>query len=99
MPIDNRAIFSKNDPIIFMWINLKNVMGKHHIQFKWINPEGNEHFDFGQYTHHKILAKYLPMWSYININTNQDKIIAGEWQVMVSVDNINVVTDNFTLLE
>jgi hypothetical protein len=98
-PIDNRTRFSKNDPIIYMWINLKNVMGKHHIQFQWINPEGNQHFAYDQYTHHKILAKYLPMWSYINIHNNRDKIIAGEWQVMVYVDNKKVLIKNFTLLE
>jgi len=99
LPIDNRAIFSKNDSVIFMWVNLKNVMGKHHIQFKWINPEGNQHFDFSQYTHHKILAKYLPMWSYINIHNNQDKIITGEWQVLVYINNKKGVTEKFTLLE
>ena len=98
-PAGNQTIFSKNDPIVFMWINLRNVMGKHHIQFQWINPEGNRHFSYDQYTHHKILTKYLPMWSYIDIQNNRNKIIAGEWQVLVYIDNKEALTENFTLLE
>jgi len=98
-PIDSRIVFSKNDPIIIMWINLRNVMSKHHIQFKWIDPEGNRYFSYDQNTHHKILTKYLPMWSYIDIQNNRDKIIAGEWLVLVYIDNKKVLTERFILLE
>jgi len=98
-PIDNRTVFAKNVPSIFMWVNLKNVMGKHHIQFQWINPEGKQHFAYDQYSHHKILAKYLPMWSHIDIHNNRDNIIPGEWQIVVYVDNNKVLTDSFTIIE
>ncbi len=98
-PIDNQIVFHKTDPIIFIWINLMNVMGKHNIEFQWINPVGNQHFVYGQYSHPKIMAKYLPMWSYINIHDNRDKIIAGEWRVMVYVDNKKVLAENLTLIE
>jgi hypothetical protein len=92
-------MFTKNDAGVFMWINLQNVMGKHHIQFQWLNPDGKQHFANDQYSHHKILAKYLPMWSYINIHSNRDKINVGEWQVMVYLDNKKVLTESFILVE
>jgi len=81
-----------------MWINLQNVMGKHHIKYQWVNPEGNQHFVYDYYSHHKILAKYLPVWSYMIIQENKDKIITGEWQVNVYLDDKKVLTENFKLI-
>jgi hypothetical protein len=98
-PIDHRTVFSKNDANVFIWINLRNVMSKHHIQFQWINPEGNQYVTYDQYSHHKILAKYLPVWSYIHIQNNRDNIITGEWKVRVYIDNKKVLIENIEIIE
>ncbi len=98
-PIDARNTFSMNDRNVILFLKLGNIKGKHLIRMEWIDPEGKEHFIYEKYTHHKILAKHLPWWSYIHVKDNRENIIPGDWRVEVFIDREKVLTRKFLISE
>lgn len=81
-----------------LFIQLHNVKGKHHVQMKWIDPKGHIYFVYNAYTHPKVLAKYVPMWSYIHLLDQRKNIASGQWQVEVLIGGETMVTQSFLVL-
>ena len=98
-PVDARNNFSMDDGSAVLFLKLRDVKGKHLLRMEWINPEGKLHFVNERHTHPKILAKYVPWWSYIYIKENLANIVPGNWRVDVFVDKEQVLTQSFSILK
>ncbi len=96
-PVDIRKSFSISDCHAILFFNLHNVKGTHVVKMRWIDPEGKEYFVSERHTHHKILAKYLPWWSFIYIKDKAEQLVPGKWEVEVSIDGVEVLTEGFIL--
>ncbi len=90
-PVDERDVFSMSDGSATLFLKLRDIKGAHLIRMEWTNPEGNEHFVYEKHTPHKILAKHLVWWSYIDIKDNTENIIPGNWRVDVYIDREKVL--------
>jgi len=98
-PIDIRDSFSLSDRNATLFFTLYNVKGTHVVRMEWIDPEGKKYFVSENHTHHKILAKYLPWWSFIYIKDKRENMVPGNWRVEVSIDGEKVLTESFVISE
>ncbi len=98
-PFDIRNSFSMSDSNSTLFFTLKNVKGTHVVRMEWIDPEGKEYFVSENHTPHKILAKYLPWWSFIYIKDKRENVVPGDWRVEVSIDGKKVLTESFLISE
>lgn len=96
-PVDIRSDFYMDDPNVTLLVTLKDVQGRHDVLFRWINPEGKEHFRYSRYTHKKILTKYVTMWSFIYVKSNAENVLPGQWTVEVYLDNEKALERGFAI--
>jgi len=93
--INVREHFSNKDSQVFLLLNLENIKGEHIVRTEWFNPQGQLYFKYQHKTHHKILAKRLKLWSYINVR--QSKSVLGQWRINIYINNEKVLTKEFTM--
>lgn len=98
-PIEETSTFSEKDQHVVMWLELKELEGRHVLRWDWYDPAGKLYLTTGNYSINADGKKRSSnaSWHKLGVKDEKAASLPGKWRVNVSIDGIQIAAKEFEI--
>lgn len=99
VPAEETSAFSQKDQQAVMWVELKELEGRHALRWDWYDPAGTLYLTTGSYSINTDgrQRQSSASWHRIGVKDEKAASLPGRWKVMVSLDGITITAKEFEI--